>query len=157
MDVAQLQFYVGLVALLFAEQQAEVRMAAADLADAAFAGICVSHVPFERAVAGKDVPLVGATCFDLATAHQWQREIDRRAAGIGRYIQGKRFDAALQIEQRPVGQQAAGLAQHELAVAKKLAVQLMLEETPGVTSQTLGALFQLMVVVAVVLLQVLRA
>lgn len=155
--LAQLQLHVGLVALLLAQQQAEIWQAGADLARAAVAGIGVGDVQFLGGIARQHVLLLGPAGFDVVAGDQRQREIDRSAAGIRRDVQSQRLTLAAQLEQGPVREDAAGLAEHQLAHVEELAVDLQIEESPGIAAQLLGARLELVIVVSIALLEVLRA
>src|SRR5690606_28675891 len=94
--------------------------------------------------------------FDVVAGDQRQCEIDRGAAGIRRNVQRQWLAFAAQLEQGTVREDAAGLAEYQLAHVEKLAVDLQVEEAPGVAAQLLGTRLELVIVVAIALLEVLR-
>ena len=152
-----LQFDVGLVALLLAEQQAKIRPRAADLHHGILAGVGVRHLQVVGGIARQDLGLLRPTRLDVVSGDQRQGQGDRHVRGIGRHVEGERLGIAAEFEQAAVGQYAGGLADHQLAHVEELAVQLQGEEAPVVAAQQLGPGLHLVVVVAVVVLQVLRA
>ena len=152
---AQLHLHVALVALLLAEQQAEIRAASADLADAAVAGVAVGYFLVEGDVARQHVALVRATALDVITGDQRQRQVDGGVAGVRRYVQAQRLALGTEVEQTAVRQYPTGLAHHQLAHVEKLAVDLQFEEPPGVAVQFLRTHLELVIEVAIVLLEML--
>ncbi|MNP15690.1 hypothetical protein D3C76_1080590 [compost metagenome] len=144
-----------MVALLLAQQQAQVRPTTTDLAPAGIAGVGVGHLRVVDGVARQHVRLLRTTGLDVIAGHQWQREVDRCIAGIGRYFQGQRLGVATEFEQTSVRQDPAGLADHQLAHVEKLQIDFQRQESPGVTGQQPGANLQLVVEVTIVVLQML--
>ncbi len=150
------QLHVGLVALLLTEQQFEVRTTAADLAGGVVAGVGVGDFRVVRGVARQHVGLLRAARLDVVTGHQWQRQINRRVAGVRRHVQGQRLGVAAEFEQAAVRQNPRGLADHQLAHVEELQVDFQVEEAPDVAAQQLGTRLHLVVVVTIVVLEVLR-
>src|SRR5690606_2365601 len=72
-------------------------------------------------------------------------------------IQRQGLTLRANLKQRTVGHYAAGLAKDQLAHVEELAIDLQGNEPPCVTGQQAGAHAQLVTVIAVALLEVLRA
>src|SRR5690606_20039779 len=155
-DLAKFQPHAGLAVLFITKLQAKVGLAATDLCRAAVSCVGVGHLGLPYDVSGKDVLLLRSPRLDMVAADQRQAQVDRGIAGVGRNIQGQRLLLGAQFEQRTVGENAAGLADHQLAGGEKLMIDLQLEETPAAAGLPLGTDLQLVVVVAIVLLEVLR-
>jgi len=155
--VADLQLHVSLIALLLAERQLEVRTTAAHLAGGIITGVGVGDFGLVRGVARQHVGLLRTTRLDVVTGDQRQHQVDRRVAGIRRYIQRQRLCVATQFEQTAVRQNPRSLADHQFAHVEELQIDVQVEEAPGVTAQQLGAGLHLMIVVTIVVLEVLRA
>ena len=153
--LAHLELHEQLVVVLLGQLQTEVRLAAADLAEAVVAGVRVGHVPVQGDETRQHVLLLGPAAFDVIAGGQRQGQIDRRAGGVRRDVQHQRRLLGAEVEQRAVGQDAAGPAQHQLAHVEELPVDFQTEEAPRIVAQALGAALQLMVVIAVALLEVL--
>ncbi len=146
-----------MVVLLFAEQQAKVHAPGADLTAAAIPRVGIDHFGIEGGIARQHVLLFGAAGFYVVAGHQRQREIYRRAAGIRRNVQPQRLALIAQVEQAAIGENAAGLADDQLAHVQELAINLLGEEAPGVIVQLLRANLQLVIEVAIILLKMLGA
>ncbi|MNT76004.1 hypothetical protein D3C72_2149560 [compost metagenome] len=71
---------------MLAEQQTEVRAAAADLAGGAVAGVGVGDFLVEGGEARQHVLLLRATALDMVAGDQRQRQVHRGIAGVRRYI-----------------------------------------------------------------------
>lgn len=154
--VADLQLHVGLIALLLAEQQFEVRATAADLAGGIVAGVGVGHFGVVRGVTREHVGLLRTARLDVVTGDQRQRQVDRRVTSVRRYVQRQRLGVATEFEQAAVRQNPRGFTDHQFAHVEELQVDLQIEETPGVTTQQLRAGFHLVIVITIVVLEVLR-
>jgi hypothetical protein len=154
---AKFEFDESLVTLLLAQQQAYIRSAAADLTAQSVCGVGVSHLRFIGDIARQHIGLLGTTRLDPIAGHEWQGEIDGRVAGVGRHFQDQRLGVAVQFEEAAVWQDTRSLADDQSPHVQELQINFQRQEAPGVTTQQTCAKLELMIEIAIVVLQMLRA
>ncbi|MNG11147.1 hypothetical protein D3C84_946610 [compost metagenome] len=98
------QLHIGLIALLFAQQQLEIRACASDLAGGIIAGIGVGHPGVVSDVACQYVGLLHAPRLDVVAGDQRKRQVNWRMTGVRRHNKDHRLGVPNQLEQAAVGQ-----------------------------------------------------